>query len=117
MVTIMSDDLASTTRPARLRIRTAGSFNHASPRSAGKRKVPRKISAESLENAALFYLALFSTPGAHLRWVLLRRVDRSLRVHGGDRAEAQRLVDDLIARFHRSGLLDDAAYASNKARG
>jgi regulatory protein len=117
MVLIMVDDPASTTRRARLRKATAVTPAQASPRSAAKRKTPRKISAKSLENAALFYLARFSAPGAHLRRVLLRRVDRSLRVHGGDRAEAQRLVDELIARFHRSGLLDDAAYASGKARG
>lgn len=81
-----------------------------------RRKEPRKVSAQSLENAALHYLGRFSASSAHLKRVLLRRVDRSLRVHGGDAAEARRLVDALIERFCRSGLLDDAAYAAGKAR-
>lgn len=85
-------------------------------RPARGRKVPRKVSAQSLENAALYYLARFSAPSAHLRRVLLRRVERSVRVHGGDTAEGRRLVDALIERFRRSGLVDDAAYAAGKAR-
>lgn len=78
--------------------------------------MPRKVSAQSLENAALHYLARFSAPSAHLKRVLLRRVDRSVRVHGGDPAEGRRLVEALIERFSGSGLLDDAAYAAGKAR-
>jgi regulatory protein len=46
----------------------------------------------------------------------LRRVERALRVHGGDAAEGRRLVDELIERFRRSGLLDDAAYATGKVQ-
>jgi regulatory protein len=80
------------------------------------RKIPRKVSAQSLENAALYYLARFSASSAHLKRVLLRRVDRSIRVHGGDATEGRRLVDALVERFCRSGLLDDAAYAAGKAR-
>lgn len=80
------------------------------------RKVPRKVSAQSLENAALFYLARFSAPSAQLRRVLLRRVDKSAQVHGTDPAEGRRLVDELIERYRQSGLVDDAAYAAGKAR-
>lgn len=81
-----------------------------------RRKTPRKVSPQSLENAALYYLARFSAPSAHLRRVLLRRVERSIRVHGGDATVARQWVDALIKRFRRSGLLDDAAYAAGKAR-
>ena len=87
------------------------------PTSARRaRKPPRKVSPSSLENAALFYLGRFSAPSGHLRRVLLRRVERSLKVHGGDAATARGWVDDLIERFRRSGLVDDAAYAAGKAR-
>lgn len=65
---------------------------------------------------ALHYLSRFSAPSSHLKRVLLRRVDKSARAHGGDPAEGRRLVEDLIARYCRSGLLDDAAYAAGKAR-
>ena len=83
-------------------------------RTGRRRRQPRKLSAQSLENAALYYLARFSAPSAHLRRVLRRRVDRALRVHGGDPAEGRRLVEELIERFHRSGLLDDTAYAAGR---
>ena len=82
----------------------------------GARKLPRKVSAQSLENVALYYLARFSAPSAHLRRVLLRRVELSVRAHDTDPAEGRRLVDALIERFCRSGLLDDSAYAAGKAR-
>ena len=80
------------------------------------RKLPRKVSAQSLENVALYYLARFSAPSAHLKRVLLRRVEQSVRAHGSDPAEGRQLVDALIERFCRSGLLDDATYAAGKAR-
>lgn len=87
------------------------------PRPArAARKLPRKVSAQSLENVALYYLARFSAPSAHLRRVLLRRVEQSVRAHDTDPAEGHRLVDALIERFCRSGLLDDTAYAAGKAR-
>jgi regulatory protein len=86
------------------------------PPARRERKVPRKVSAQSLENAALFYLGRFSAPSAQLRRVLLRRVDKSVKAHGTDPAEGRRLVDDLIERYRRSGLVDDAAYAAGKAR-
>lgn len=88
----------------------------AARRARYERKVPRKVSAQSLENAALFYLARFSAPSAQLRRVLLRRVDKSVKAHGTDPAEGRRLVDELIERYRRSGLVDDAAYAAGKAR-
>ncbi len=93
-----------------------GDGKPAARRGRHERKVPRKVSAQSLENAALFYLARFSAPSAHLRRVLLRRVDKSVKVHGTDPAEGRRLVDELIERYRRSGLVDDAAYAAGKAR-
>lgn len=81
-----------------------------------RRKVPRKVSAQSLENAALFYLARFSAPSGHLRRVLMRRVAQSAKIHGSDPAEGRRWVEDLVERFCRSGLIDDTAYAAGKAR-
>ena len=77
---------------------------------------PRKATTKSLENAALFYLQRFSTSAENLRRVLIRRVERSARIHQTDRAEGLAAVDDLIARFRKSGLLDDRAYAEARAK-
>jgi len=77
---------------------------------------PRKATPQSLYNAALFYLERFSTSAENLRRVLIRRVERSVRVHDTDRAEGLAAVDELIARLRKSGLLDDRAYAEAHAK-
>jgi regulatory protein len=77
---------------------------------------PRKATPRSLHNAALFYLERFSTSAENLRRVLIRRVERSVRVHETDRAEGLAAVDELIARLRKSGLLDDRAYAEARAK-
>ncbi len=86
------------------------------PGKAGKRRVPRKATAKSLENAALWYLTRFGTSAANLERVLARRVERSARHHGTDREEGLENIARLIARYRRSGLLDDKAYAIARAK-
>ena len=77
---------------------------------------PRKATPQSLHNAALFYLERFSTSAENLRRVLLRRVERSVRIHETDREEGLAIVDELLARFRKSGLLDDRVYAAARAK-
>lgn len=81
-----------------------------------KRRSPRKATPKSLENAAAYYLQRFATSRAHLRRVLMRRVERSARAHGTDPAEGARAIEDILDKFERLGLLDDAAYAEMRAR-
>jgi regulatory protein len=78
-------------------------------------KLPRRVNAEYLENAALHYLGRFASSSANLRRVLMAKVERSARAHGTDRDEGAALVEALIERYRRSGLLDDGAYAEAKA--
>ena len=85
------------------------------PGRAGKRRVPRKATAKSIENAALWYLTRFATSAGNLERVLARRVERSARHHGTDREEGREFIARLIARYRRSGLLDDRAYAIARA--
>ncbi len=82
----------------------------------GARKRPRKVSPRSLENIALHYLKRYAAPVSQLKRVLVRRVDRSLRVHGGDRTEALGWVDALVEKLIRNGLISDSAYAGMKAQ-
>lgn len=82
---------------------------------AQKRRLPRQATASYLENAALYYLERFSSSSANLRRVLMRKVARSARAHGTDPAEGAGRVEAIIARYQQSGLLDDAAYAAQKA--
>jgi regulatory protein len=79
------------------------------------RRGPKPATAAYLENAALHYLESFASSSGNLKRVLMRKVLRSARAHGTDAAAGERLVDDIIARYLRSGLLDDRAYAMQKA--
>jgi regulatory protein len=45
----------------------------------------------------------------------MAKVERSARAHGTDRDEGAALVETLIERYRRSGVLDDRAYAEAKA--
>lgn len=76
---------------------------------------PRKVTAQSLENVALYYLQRFATSEENLRRVLMRRVERSAHIHGTDRDEGAACVAGLVERYQRAGLLDDAAYARARA--
>ncbi len=78
---------------------------------AAKRRLPRKATRKSLENAALHYLERFASSRSNLRQVLARRVLRSARAHGTDPAEAETWIAEIIEKFERLGLLDDKAYA------
>jgi regulatory protein len=82
----------------------------------GARKQPRKVSPRYLENAALHYLKRYAATASQLKRVLVRRVDRSLRVHGGERTEALGWVDALVDKLVRNGLINDGAYAGMKAQ-
>lgn len=76
---------------------------------------PRKVSADSLERAALHYLERYASSAANLRRVLMRRVKRSAEAHGTDPADGAALIEALVARYRQSGLLDDSAYARMRA--
>ena len=77
-----------------------------------QKRLPRRITAQSLEAAALAYLQRFSTSAANLRSVLMRRVLRAAQAHGDDPADGAALIDALIARYIRAGLLNDTEYAA-----
>lgn len=80
-------------------------------------KLPAKITPAYLENAALHYLERFASSSANLRRVLMRKVDRSVRHWGGERADHAPAVEAVIAKLTGLGYLDDTAYAEIKARG
>jgi len=78
-------------------------------------KRPRKVSPKYLENAALHYLKRYAATQSQLQRVLLRRVDKSIKFHGGDRAEALGWMTALMEKLVRTGYLNDEAYARMKA--
>lgn len=98
--------------------KAAGTAEHKTDGAPARRepRPVRKVTAQYLENAALYYLGRFSAASGHLRQLLVRRVDRSAKAHDTDPVLGREMVDKLIARFLASGLLDDAAYAAGKAK-
>ena len=80
-----------------------------------KRRLPKPATATRLEKAALAHINRYATSAANLRNVLLRRVERSIRLHDTDRGEATEWVDAIIAKLVDRRLLDDTAYARGRA--
>jgi len=81
------------------------------------RRPPPRITASYLENAALHYLERYASSTTNLKRVLLRKVDRSIAHHGGEREEAEHMVAATLAKLAGLGYLDDGAYAEMKVRG
>lgn len=76
------------------------------------------MSLSYLENAALHYLERFASSSENLRRVLVRRVRRRLGPDAEEaRAAAEAMIEDLVARYRRTGILDDVAYAEATAAG
>ncbi len=89
-----------------------------SPRRGGGgrgRKRPRKITPKYLENAAVYYLQRYSSTIAGLRQALIRKIDRSVREHGGTRSEHLPAVEEVLQKLERNGLLNDQSFTLHKA--
>lgn len=79
-------------------------------------RTPPPITARYLFNVTTWYLERHFTSSRHLKRLLMQRVTRSIAEHGGDRAEAEALVDAEVNRLIDTGALDDRRYAEDKAR-
>jgi regulatory protein len=81
---------------------------------------PAPIDRALLERWALAYLERYASSAANLRRVLERRVWRRATGDSGADGEALRtagaLIEALVARYRKTGLVDDAAYAAARAR-
>jgi regulatory protein len=75
-----------------------------------------EIGPELLDRWALAYLEGFASSAENLRRVLLRRVGRRSPSATEAMRQAAPLIDALVERYRRSGLLDDSAYAAQRAR-
>jgi regulatory protein len=75
------------------------------------RRPPGKVTEAYLQRAALAYLERFASSAANLKRVLQRRVARRCRLRGEDPEAFAPLVEAVVEKSRRSGLVDDAAYA------
>jgi regulatory protein len=76
-----------------------------------ERKPPRKVTPAYLQRAAMAYLERYASSAENLRRVLRRKVDKRCRLRGEDPAEFHEMIDEVVARSLRSGLIDDTRYA------
>lgn len=78
------------------------------------RRIPRKVSKDWLHNAGLYYLQRFAASTSQFKTVMTRKIDRSCRHHPDqDREQCLELLNQVIADFMRSGLLNDSVYAES----
>jgi regulatory protein len=75
------------------------------------RKPPRKVTEAYLQRAAMAYLERYSSSAENLRRVLRRKVDKRCRLRGEDPAEFHDMIDEVVAKSLRIGLIDDSRYA------
>ncbi|MEO8558421.1 MAG: regulatory protein RecX [Rhodospirillales bacterium] len=84
-----------------------------------KIKGPRKFSAprltaKSMENAAVHYLGKFSASTKNLRRVLQNRVLRATRRGGEVPANIDAIIDEVVAKLAKLQLIDDSAFAAQR---
>lgn len=80
-----------------------------------ERKAPRRITADYLQRAAMYYLERHAAPAAQLRRVLARKVVLSCRHHGLETTAFDAMLDEVVARCVASGLVDDQRFAQARA--
>lgn len=80
-----------------------------------RQKIPRKVTAASIENAALYYLGRYATSSENLRQVLERKIKRAAKHHDTDIEACIQLIGNLIGRYLENGILNDEAYAKTQA--
>ncbi|MEL6341686.1 MAG: RecX family transcriptional regulator [Myxococcota bacterium] len=81
-----------------------------------KQRKPKKVSERYLTNVAKWYIERYVPCSGQLRRALMKRVNRGLAEHGGDREEALEWVEAVIARMTEIGAIDDEEYARAWAR-
>jgi regulatory protein len=74
---------------------------------------PPTADADAWHEAALAYLGRFASSAENMRRVLRRRAMREARRNGGtpDWASLEPVIETVIERLARAGLIDDASYA------
>ena len=85
-------------------------MNNYSNRTNLKLKIPKKISRQTLSDAALRYLARYSTSRANFFRVMMRRVKSSASYYNTSIEEGKDIVKDLTEYYTKTGVLDDKRF-------
>lgn len=80
---------------------------------AKQKRPPKKISETYLHNAGLYYLQRFAASSGQFRKVMMRKVKKSCLHHPDQDYEiCQSLVEALVDKFEKAGLLNDESYTA-----
>jgi regulatory protein len=82
-----------------------------SDRAHRTRTPPRKVTPAYLQRAALAYLERYASSAENLRRVLRRKVEKRCRLRGEDSSAFLEVIDEVVAKSLRAGLIDDTRYA------
>jgi len=82
---------------------------------AERARRPPNVTRAGIEAAALRYLERFDCSVARLRKVLSERVAKAARAGVAEAAAAPAIIEELLARYQSSGLIDDQRFAKNFA--
>lgn len=85
------------------------------PERAERARRPPNVTRAGLEAAALRYLERFDCSVSRLRKVLSERVGKAARAGVAEAAAAPAIIEELLARYQSSGLIDDQRFAKNFA--
>lgn len=80
-------------------------------RKPRQKKPPKKPTERYLTNVAKWYIERYRPCSGGLRRTLLKRVNRGLREHGGDRDEALVVMESVIQKMLDARVIDDSAFA------
>lgn len=75
---------------------------------------PKKMTQRRLRNITAAYLERYTTTRAHLRRLLIRRLDRALEHHEGDRDEGIAWIDHVLDEHVRLGTINDRRWAESR---
>lgn len=81
-----------------------------------KKRLPRRMTPERLEKAALHYLERYASSRVNLERILRRKVLRATQAHGTEPETMMAAIGPLLDRLEKNGFLDDGAYALARAR-
>ncbi|MDG1483530.1 MAG: RecX family transcriptional regulator [Myxococcota bacterium] len=88
--------------------RASGARRGRKPR---EKKKPKKPTDRYLTNVAKWYIERYNPCSGGLRRALMKRVNKGLREHGGDRDEAIEVMEGVVKKMVDNGTINDLSFA------
>ena len=79
-----------------------------------KKKIPKKITLDNLENSAIKYLEKYSVSEYHLITILRRKIIKTSFFYKTKPEKDFQLIKLIINKFKKIGLIDDKKFSENK---